>query len=121
MVGRPYRKSESGREALPEVRKWLRDPVGGPEVVETLPEVWNWSKVSPGGPELFGRYSRWSETGRRLFRRCGTGLENIPEVWKWSGDPPGVPEVVGYPPGGVEMVGRHSWWYESGRETLQEV
>ena len=54
MVKSPSRNSGSGRETLPEVRKFLGDP--------------------PGGSEVVGRQSR----------RCGTGQETIPEDRKWS-------------------------------------
>ena len=55
--------SGSGRETLPEVRKWS----------EAMPEVWNWSGDPPGSLEGVGRPSR----------RSGTGWETIPEVRKW--------------------------------------
>ena len=53
VVGRTFRRSGCGREALLEVRKCLRDPPGVPEVVripsqwfgrvgETLPVVRKW-------------------------------------------------------------------------------
>ena len=50
MVGRPSRRSGSGEETLPKVRKWSGDP--------------------PGGPEVIGR----------PFRRSGSGREILPEV-----------------------------------------
>ena len=64
MVKRTSRRSGSGRETLLEVRKWLRDP--------------------PRGPEVVGRASRSS----------GSGRETLPYVRKWSGIPPVGPEVV---------------------------
>ena len=82
----PSRKSRFGREANPEVQNWSGDPPGGPEVVgdppgtgrETLPEVrkWSethpvvlkWSRDPPGDPEVVGRPS-W---------RFGTGRETHP-------------------------------------------
>ena len=93
MVGRPSRISKSGRETLPEIRKWSGDPLKGLELVgrpfrrsevvgrlsrrsetgrETLLEVRNWLGVSPGGPELVETPSRRSITGR----------ENLPVVRK---------------------------------------
>ena len=62
---RTSRQYGSGRETLPEVRKWSGDPIEGPEVV--------------------GRPSRRSRSGR----------VTISEVQKWSGDIPGGPDVVG--------------------------
>ena len=58
MFGRPSQRSGSGQGTLPKVRKWLKDPPGGPEVVETP------------------------------SRRSGSGRETLPEIQKWSGDPP---------------------------------
>ena len=67
---RPSRRSVTGWKILPEVRNWMGDP--------------------PGGPELAGRPVLMS----------GSGRETLPEVRKWLGDPSEGPEVVGGPPGG---------------------
>ena len=88
MVGRPSRRSGSGRQTLSEVWKWSVDTRGGPK----------WSGDPPGGPEVV----------RILPQRYGTGREIFTKVRKWSGDPPGSPEVV-------ERPSRRS---ESGRENL---
>ena len=69
MVSRPFRRSGSGWESLPEVRKWS----------EILPEDWKRSEDPPGGPQLVGRYSR----------RCRTYRDTLPEVRYWSENPPG--------------------------------
>ena len=74
MVGRPSRRFEIGLEALSKFRKWLGGPLKGPEVV--------------------GRPSRWSESGRKAYRRSGRVFETLPEVRKWSSGPPEDPEVV---------------------------
>ena len=54
VVGRPSRRSGSGRKALAEVREGSEGPPGGPKVVgsgrEALPEVRDWSGGPPGGP-----------------------------------------------------------------------
>ena len=55
VVGRPSRRSGSGREALLKVGVWS----GG----------------SPGGPGVV----------RRPLRRFGCGRESLPDVWQWSG------------------------------------
>ena len=72
MVERPTRRFGTGCVTLPEVRNWLGDPSGGPEVV----------RGPPGGPKVVGRPSRRSKSGRRLSRRSRTGQETLPEVWK---------------------------------------
>ena len=84
MVGRPSRRSGrgrrpsrwcgTGRDTLPEIRKWSGDSPGGLEVVGDPPEC----------PEVVGRNSRRSGSCRKIR----------PEVRKWSGDPPRGPEVV---------------------------
>ena len=57
MVGGPSRRSKSGLETIPKVRKWSGDP--------------------PGGMELIGV----------PFRRSGSGRGILLEVWNWSLDP----------------------------------
>ena len=52
MVGCPFRRSGCGRETLPEVRKWLGNPLGSPEVVEGL------------------------------SRRSGSGRKTLSDVWR---------------------------------------
>ena len=74
MVGRPFRRSGSGREALPEFRV-------------ALPEVREWSVGPPEGPGVVGSLSIRSSSDRKA----------LPEVQKWLGDPPGGPAVVGRP------------------------
>ena len=74
VVGRPSRRSGTGREILPEVWNWLEtlpevlnwsgDSPRGTKVSETLQEVWNRSVVNPGGPEVVGRPSCRSGSGR---------------------------------------------------------
>ena len=59
--------SESGRDALPNVQEWLRDP--------------------PGSPGVVGNPSQMSRSGR----------EGLLDVREFSGDPPGCPGVVGGP------------------------
>ena len=65
MVGRPARRSGSGRESLPEALKWS----GGP----------------PKGLGVFGR----------SFGRSGSGRKALPEVQQWSQGSPGGPRVSG--------------------------
>ena len=77
MVGRLFHKSRSVRETLPEVRKWLGDSVGGPEVVED----------PSGGVELV----------ERPFQRSGTVREILPVVRNLTGALPISPEVVWRP------------------------
>ena len=88
VVGRPSRRSGSGQETLPEVRKWSGDPPGGSKVVGRPFR----------GPELVGRHSRevrkWSGD---THERSGSGRVTLPEVRRWSEDRPGGPEVVGKP------------------------
>ena len=75
MVGRPSLRSGSGRETLPEVRKWSGHP--------------------PVDLEMDVRPSQRSECGRRASWRCGPGRETLLEVQKWPRDPPGDVELVG--------------------------
>ena len=70
--------SESGREALLDVRKWSGDPAGCLRVV-------------------------WSP-----FWISGSGQKALLDVWEWSGDPPGCSKVVGGPYGYPGVVGRPS-------------
>ena len=77
LVGRPSWKSGSGR----------RPSRMSESVWETVLEVRKWSRDPPGGPELVGR----------PYRRSGSHWETVLVVWKWSGDPSGGPEVVGRP------------------------
>ena len=72
MVCRLSRRSESSREAFPEV--WAAHP-----------EVREWSVGYPEDPGVFGR----------LSRSYGGGREAFPEVRPWSEHPPGGPGVVG--------------------------
>ena len=78
VVGRPFWRSGSG---------W-----------ETLPEFQNWSGDTAVGLELFGR----------PFWRFGSGRETLPEVWNWTGDPLKCRKWSRDPPGVLELVGRHS-------------
>ena len=66
-VGRPSRRSGSGRE--------------------TLPKVLNRSGDLPRSPEV----------KVELSRKFGSGRETLPVVRRWSGDPPGGLKVVGRP------------------------
>ena len=65
MVGRSFHSPGYGQGSLPEVRMWLGNTSGGPEVVGAL------------------------------SRRSGTGRKTLPEVRNWSGDSFGGPEEVG--------------------------
>ena len=56
--GRPFRKSGSGREDLPDIWDWSRGPLECPVVVVSL------------------------------FRMSGSGRENLPDVSEWSGGHP---------------------------------
>ena len=69
VVERPSQMSGRGRDALPEVREWLRVPPECLQVVE------------------------------RPSRLSGSGREAIPDVLEWSGDPAKCEGVVGVPPG----------------------
>ena len=64
MVGRPSRRSGSGRKTVPEDRKWSEDP--------------------PGGPEVVGRPSGGPEVVERPSRRTASGRKTLLEVRKWS-------------------------------------
>ena len=78
--------SESGREALPDVRKW-----------------------SGGLPGFLGVVLRPS-------RMSGSGLEDLPDDREWSGSHLGCPRVVGRYTCMSEVVGRPSRMSVSGRE-----
>ena len=71
VVGRPSRRSESGREALPEVREFSGGPPGGPGLVgsgrEVLKKLLEWSRGRPGGPVVVGMPSQWSGNGREAL------------------------------------------------------
>ena len=131
LVGRPSRRSGSGRQTRPEVRYWLGDLLTSGTGRETLLEVRKWLGDTPGGPVLVGRTSLGPELVGRPPRRSGTGRETLSEVQKWLGDPPGDrkwsethPEVwnwSGDPLGGLELVGRPSQRSKSSRENLTEV
>ena len=71
VVGRPYRKSGSGREALPGGRNALLMSGSGREA---LADVQEWSGGPPGCMGVGGRPSGWSE--------CSA------DVREWSGGPP---------------------------------
>ena len=73
--GRPFRVSESFREALLDDREWSLGSPGGREV---LPDVQEWLGSPPGCPGVVGRPSRMS----------GSGWLALPEVLKWSEGPP---------------------------------
>ena len=82
---RPFRKSGSGREALP--------------------VVWVWSGGLLGWRGVVGRPSRIS----------GNGQEALQDVWKWSAGPPDVWEALldvcegsGGPQGCPVVIGRSS-------------
>ena len=79
MVGRPSRRSESGRYTLPKDREWSGGPYVGPKL------VWSPSLMSRRGREIFP-----------LFR-------------KWSGCPPRGPGVVGRPLQRSTVIARPSW------------
>ena len=89
VVGGPIRRSGSGRETLPEVRKWSGDPLLSPEVVgelirrsangrRTLPEVQKWSGDVPGDPEVDGGPSRWFGSSLSTLLRFGNGRGTLP-------------------------------------------
>ena len=77
MFGVPCRRSGSGPSTLTEVRKWLEDAPGGPQVVGD-PLV---------GLEVIGGPSQ----------RSGSGWGTLRDVQKWSVDPPTGSKVVGGP------------------------
>ena len=58
MVGRPFQSSNSGLEALPQVREWS----GGPSV-----GFQEWSGGTPAGPGVLGRPSCRSRSGREAL------------------------------------------------------
>ena len=67
MVGRPSERSKSGREILPQVRKWSGDP--------------------PGHPKVLGRHPGMSESGRETRLEVWKLSQTLREVLKWSRDP----------------------------------
>ena len=75
MVGRPFRRSGSGRYVIPEVREWSEGPS----------EVQEWSGGPPEGPGVDGK----------PFRRSVSGRYIILNVRERSGDPCGGPGGVG--------------------------
>ena len=77
VVGRPSRRSGSGREALKIIWEWSG----------TLPDVRDWSGFPPGCPGVVGK----------PYRRSGSGREALPDVREWSGGPTGCPGLVGSP------------------------
>ena len=81
MVGRPCRRSESGRETHLEGQTWTADAPGGPEEV----------KNHPGCVKLFGIASWRSTSGWECLPKVRKWSVTIPEVWNWLGDPPGGP------------------------------
>ena len=83
--------SGSGREAIPDVRKWSGGHAGCPGVV--------------------GRPSRCPRVVGRPFRMFGSCREALSDVREWSGGPLGCPGVVRRP---SRMSG-------SGREELPDV
>ena len=50
---------------------------------ETLPEVWKWSRDPHGGPEVLGDPPGGSEVVYRPSESTGSGRENLREVRKW--------------------------------------
>ena len=94
MVGIPSRRSGSGRDTFPEVRKWSGDP---PEGFELVGE-------HSGGTKLVWNPPKGPEEVEGPSRRFGIGLGTIPEVRKWSGTLPEVRNWSGDPPGGLKVV-----------------
>ena len=95
MVGRPSRRSSSGRDAVREVQEWS----GGPHKV--------------------------LKVVRRPFWKSGSVREALPMVWEWSGGPPeGTGVVISTssevrqwsvgPPGGSGVVGTSCRKFGSG-------
>ena len=68
--------TESGREALPDVREWSGDPPGYPRVVGGTHV---WSVIPPGCGGVVRKQSRMSGNSRKA-------LLNVRE---WLGVPPG--------------------------------
>ena len=101
MVGRPSRRSRSGRETFLEVRKWSGDATRGPEMIGN----------PTGRPEVVRRPTQRSESGREIPQRSGPGRETFPVVRDWAGDPPGAPG----------QVWKNSQRSGTGRETLPKV
>ena len=69
VVRRPSRKFRSGWAALLDVREWSRGPFRMSECGrEALPEVWEWSGGSPGCPGVVRRPSWMSGSGREALK-----------------------------------------------------
>ena len=111
--------SESGWEALPDVREWSRDPPGCPGVVkrpsrmsgsgrESLTGVRQLLGVSPGYPGVVGRPSYMS----------GSCRETLMNVKEWLRGPPECRGVVGSFSGKIERSARRSG---NGWDTLSNV
>ena len=105
MSGSSWENIQDVREALPNVWKLSRGPLGSPAGPPGCPVVVGWPFGCPG---VVGRPSWMSGNPFRIF---GSGQKALPEVRKWSGEPPGCPAVVGRP-------SRLIW---SGRETLPDI
>ena len=96
VVGRPYRMSESGREALSDVQ-------------EALPDFQGWLKCPPGCLRVFDRPSRtsgscrealpdvreWSEDLPDVLEALPGVREALPDIQEWFGGSPGCPKVFG--------------------------
>ena len=94
MVGRPSRRSGSGRETFPVGREWS----------EALRVGLEWSRGPPEGPGLVRMPSRRARSGREAItegweasRRAGSGREALPKCREWSEGHPGELGVVGRP------------------------
>ena len=72
MVGRPIRKSRSGRKTHTEseIGRW------------TFLKVQNWSGDAPGCPEVVGVPSQRSGSGRGTLPKVRKGSGTLPKVWK---------------------------------------
>ena len=87
MVGGPSQRFRSGRETLPKVRKWSREP---PRGQGTLPEVRKWSGNLFQVRMWSGDPPEGSEVVGRPFQRSGSGRGTLPKVRKWEGVHSGV-------------------------------
>ena len=129
VVGRPYRMSEShfrmtgsGQLALLDVETVFRMSESG---LDALPEVREWSGDPPECPGVIGRPSRMSGSPCRMF---GRGRLALSDVREWSEGLPGCPGGVAGSPGVVKRVSgcpgvfvRPSRLSRSGRQTLPYV
>ena len=96
--------SDSGREALPDVREWSGDPPGCPGVV----------RDPPGYPGVVGRPSR---TFRRPALRFGNGRDTLLDVpIGWEALPDVRKLSVALPD-----VWRPSWLFRSGWVALPDI